>query len=171
MPPPLPRTLALAGGAVVALAIATGSPPAAAHEATAVEIALGTSNTTDREFTGVASVAWLPELRPLPGAVLRADVGVVFVDGRGHVAGRDLDGSVVVGHVGLRYERTGSGLTLGAGVGGQAGETDALSGDIQFITTAGWRWERFSLLVRHISNASLDAPNDGETMLMAGWRF
>ena len=107
----------------------------------------------------------------MSNAVLRADVGAVYVDGRGDVPGRDLGDSVVVAHAGLRYERTDNGLTLGAGVGTQSGETDALSGDVQFITTAGWRWERFSLLVRHISNASLHAPNDGETMLVAGWRF
>ncbi|WP_182822976.1 acyloxyacyl hydrolase [Luteimonas sp. MC1782] len=151
------------------LGLAPGLAPA--RESPDVEVALGASNTTDREFTAVASVAWLPELRRMSNAVLRAEAGAVLVDGRGHVVGRDLDESVVVGHVGLRYERTDNGLTLGAGVGGQAGETDALSGDVQFITTGGWRWERFSLLVRHISNASLDSPNDGETMLVAAWRF
>jgi hypothetical protein len=62
-------------------------------------------------------------------------------------------------------------LSLGAGIGAQAGETDALSGDPQFVTTLGWRWDRFSLLLRHISNASLHEPNDGETMLLAAWRF
>lgn len=158
-----PKTLA---GIIVA-----GLLVAAPVHAADVEVAVGMSNTTDREFTPAASVAWLPELRPMSNAVLRADVGAVYLDGRGHVAGRDLEDSVVVAHLGLRYERTDNGLTLGAGVGTQAGETDALSGDVQFITTAGWRWERFSLLVRHISNASLEAPNNGETMLMAGWRF
>lgn len=166
---PIHSSRALAGLVVALLGLAAG--PVAAREAADIEIALGASNTTDREFTPVASVAWLPELMLMPNAVLRADAGVVYVDGRGDVVGRDLSDGVVVGHVGLRYERTDNGLTLGAGVGGQAGETDALSGDVQFITTGGWRWERFSLLVRHISNASLNSPNDGETMLVAGWRF
>jgi hypothetical protein len=152
---------------VVAALLFLTAPAAAAD----VELALGASNTTDREFTRVGSLAWLPALRPMTDAVLRADVGAVYVDGRGEVAGRDLGDSVVVAHVGLRYERTDNGLTLGAGIGGQAGQTDALAGDVQFITTAGWRWERFSLLVRHISNASLKSPNNGETMLVAGWRF
>ena len=47
----------------------------------------------------------------------------------------------------------------------------ALSGSPQFISTLGWQWGRFSLLARHISNASLHQPNDGETMLQAAWRF
>ena len=152
-------------------ALALASTPLVASAETGIELAAGASTTTNREFTQVASVAWLPTLRPLENAVLRAELGVVHVDGRRPVAGRDLGDDVQVGYVGLRYERTDNGLTLGAAVGAQAGETDALSGDPQFVTTAGWRWDRFSLMVRHISNASLHSPNDGETMLVGAWRF
>lgn len=160
--------------AVLATALAALVPASMAlpaHAQANVEIAAGVSTTTDREFTRVASVAWLPELRRLDNAVLRADTGVVFVKGRGHLSGRDLADEVWVGFVGLRYERTDNGLSLGAAVGAQSGETDALSGDPQFITTAGWRWGNFSLHLRHISNASLHSPNDGETGLAAAWRF
>lgn len=152
--------------AMAALLLCLGTTPALA----AVDVAVGASVTQGRETTPVASVAWLPELRTLDRAILRADVGAIYFDGR-DVPGRDLSDAVVVGHVGLRYERTGSGLTLGAGIGAQAGETDALSGAPQFVTTLGWRWQRASLLVRHVSNASLHAPNEGETMLVAAWRF
>lgn len=164
---PFPRS-STGLAAAFALMLLAGSGPARAVD---VEVAAGVSNTTDHESTGVASVAWLPELRTLDRAVLRGEVGLVHVDGRGEVAGRDLSDSVQVGYLGLRYERTDSGLTLGAGIGAQSGETDALSGDPQFVTTAGWRWDRFSLLLRHISNASLHAPNNGKTMLVAAWRF
>lgn len=136
-----------------------------------VEVAAGASFTRNDEDTVVASVAWLPELRPLTNATLRWDIGAIWVDGRGDVPGFDLSDDVVVGHAGLRYERTDNGLTLGGGVGFQSGHTDALSGDPQFVTTVGWRWDRFSLLLRHISNASLHQPNDGETMLVGAWRF
>lgn len=159
---------ALAAG-LAALALALVALPAEA--ASNVEIAAGVSTTTDREFTRVASVAWLPELRRLDNAVLRVDTGLVHVEGRGQVAGRDLADDVWVGFVGLRYERTDNGLSLGAAVGAQSGETDALSGDPQFITTVGWRWGSFSLQLRHISNASLHSPNNGETGLAAAWRF
>ena len=147
------------------------SIPCPAHAASDIEVAAGVSTTTDREFTRVASVAWLPELRQLDNAVLRADTGLVFVDGRSPVRDRDLTDDVWVGYVGLRYERTDNGLSLGGAVGVQSGETDALSGDPQFITTVGWRWGSFSLHLRHISNASLHSPNDGETGLAAAWRF
>ena len=136
-----------------------------------VEPGVGASKTTGNEYTAVASVAWLPEVRALDNATLRADLGAVYVDGRDDVAGRDLSDGVVVAHAGLRYERTDNGLTLGAGIGAQSGETDALSGDPQFVTTLGWRWDRFSLLLRHISNGGLEDPNDGETMLVGAWRF
>ena len=136
-----------------------------------IEVAAGVSTTTDREFTRVASAAWLPQLRQLDKAVLRAEVGVVYVDGRGEVHNRDLADDVWVGFLGLRYERTDNGLTLGAAIGAQAGETDAISGDPQFVTTAGWRWDRFAVMLRHISNASLHSPNNGETGLVAAWRF
>ncbi|WP_243708023.1 acyloxyacyl hydrolase [Luteimonas arsenica] len=158
-------------GAGLAVVMLASAPLVPARAASDIEVAAGASTTTNREFTRVASVAWLPEVRSLDNAVLRAEVGAVYVNGRGDVRGRDLADDVWVGYAGLRYERTDNGLTLGAGVGAQSGETDALSGDPQFVTTAGWRWDRFSLLLRHISNASLHKPNDGETMLVAAWRF
>lgn len=154
-----------------AILFATLSLCGAPAMAQQVELAAGASQTTDNEDTPVAAVSWLPEIRALDNATLRADLGAVYVDGRGDVAGRDLSDAVVVVHAGLRYERTDNGLTLGAGIGAQSGETDALSGDPQFVTTVGWRWGRVSLLLRHISNAGLEDPNDGETMLLGAWRF
>ncbi|MDH5824911.1 acyloxyacyl hydrolase [Luteimonas sp. RD2P54] len=156
---------------LLSLALLAALPLLAPARAQAqVEVAAGASATRDNETTAVASVAWLPEFRPLSSAVLRWELGAIHVRGRDDTR-YDLEDEVTVAHAGLRYERTDNGLTLGFGVGAQAGETDALSGDPQFVTTAGWRWGRFSLLGRHISNASLDQPNDGETMLVAAWRF
>lgn len=137
-----------------------------------VEAGLGLSVTEDQETTAVAAAAWLPRLRDLDRATLRAELGVVYVAGRGsNTGGQDLADDVAVAYAGLRYERSDNGLILGGGIGAQAGETDALSGAPQFVTTLGWRWSRFSLLLRHISNAGLDDPNGGETMLLGNWRF
>ncbi|MBJ6983405.1 acyloxyacyl hydrolase [Luteimonas sp. MC1750] len=163
----LPCGSALRSG-VVALALAAAPLAAAGSD---IELAAGASTTTDREFTRTASIAWVPKLRDLDNAVLRAQTGLIYVDGRGPVTDRDLEDEVWVGYVGLRYERTDNGLTLGAAIGAQSGETDALSGDPQFVTSVGWRWDRFSLSVRHISNASLHSPNNGETALVGAWRF
>lgn len=131
----------------------------------------GVSVTKGSEATAVASAAWLPALRPLARGTLRAELGALYFDGRRGLPGRDLGDGVVVVHAGLRYDRGPTGLTLGSGVGVQSGTTDALSGAPQFVTTLGWRWTRVSLLLRHVSNASLRSPNDGETLASLGWRF
>lgn len=145
-------------------------PISAALAQSRLELGGGVSITRGNETTPAISAAWLPAWRTMDNAVLRWELGAIHVRGRDDTR-LDLDDDVTVAHAGLRYERTDNGLTLGFGIGAQAGETDALSGDPQFVSTAGWRWNRFSLLARHISNASLHQPNDGETMLMAAWRF
>lgn len=151
------------------LAIAAVVCPLQARAQSQVEVGAAVSFTRDYETTPVAALAWLPEWREFRGGVLRWEVGALHVRGRDDTA-YDLVDDVTVFHGGLRYERP-SGLTAGFGVGVQTGHTDALSGDPQFVSTIGWRWDRFSLLARHISNASIHQPNDGETMLQAAWRF
>ena len=150
---------------ILALVLLASAPLAMAQ----VEVAGGISTTRDSETTGVASVAWMPEWRQAYGGTLRWEIGAIYVHGRSgtHL---DLDEDVGVFHGGLRYDRP-NGFTAGFGAGLQVGETDALSGNPQFVSTVGWRWSRFSLLARHISNASIKQPNDGETMLLAAWRF
>ena len=133
------------------------------------EVGAGMSFTRGNEDTPVVSAAWLPRWREFRGGTLHWDVGALHVRGR---SGSDYDNGddVTVFHGGLRYERP-SGMVGGVAVGVQDGKTEALSGSPQFISTFGWRWGRFSLLARHISNASLHQPNDGETMLQGTWRF
>jgi len=156
-----PRRLA----ALVLASLCAWSATAAAQ----VEVGAGVSFTRDNEDTPVAAVAWLPQWREFRGGTLRWELGAMHVRGRSDSA-YDNGDDVTLVHGGLRYERP-SGLVAGFGAGVQTGKTEALSGDPQFISTFGWRWGRFSLLARHISNASLHQPNDGETMLQAAWRF
>ncbi|WP_052772778.1 acyloxyacyl hydrolase [Luteimonas sp. FCS-9] len=143
--------------------------PLAAQAASPIDVGLGASATRENETTAVATVAWLPEWRRTASGVLRWELGAIYVRGRDGTR-FDLDEDVGVVHGGARYERD-NGFTAGFGVGAQIGRTDALSGNPQFVSTIGWRWQRFSLLARHISNASIKQPNDGETMLVAAWRF
>lgn len=154
-----------AAALLLVLACAWGGTAAAQ-----VELGAGISATRDNETTPVAALAWLPEWRDFRSGVLRWEIGAMHVRGRSD-SDYDNGDDVTVLHGGLRYERSDNGLTAGFGVGVQSGHTDALSGDPQFISTIGWRWGRFSLLARHISNASLHQPNDGETMLQGAWRF
>ncbi|PBJ83824.1 hypothetical protein CMZ84_04910 [Lysobacteraceae bacterium NML93-0399] len=153
---------------LTAALLACATLPAAAQSAP-VEIGAGVSWTRENESTFVASAAWLPEWRRTENGVLRWDIGAVYVRGRDNTR-FDLAEDAGVIHGGARYERD-NGFVAGFGVGVQAGRTDALSGNPQFVSSIGWRWQRFGLLARHISNASIKQPNDGETMLVATWRF
>ena len=51
------------------------------------------------------------------------------------------------------------------------GRTPGLSGPLEFASTLGWQWNRFSIRVRHISNAGIHEPNRGETMALVGVNF
>jgi hypothetical protein len=51
------------------------------------------------------------------------------------------------------------------------GRTQALSSVYEFATMVGWQGRRFSVQLRHISNASLHEPNRGETMALVGVAF
>jgi len=150
---------------VAALAL---TPPVLAQSAP-VDIGVGASATRENETTLVATAAWLPEWRRTENGVLRWELGAVYVRGRDNTR-FDLSEDAGVFHGGARYERD-NGFVAGFGVGVQAGRTSALSGNPQFVSTVGWRWDHVSLLARHISNASIKQPNDGETMLVAVWRF
>ena len=161
----LPRVV-LCRFAVLLLPILCGVSAAAAAQ---VEVGAGVSLTRGNEDTPVAAVAWLPEWRGYRGGTLHWELGAMHLPGRSD-SDYDNGDDVTIVHGGLRYERP-SGLVAGFGVGVQDGWTEALSGDPQFISTLGWRWGRFSLLARHVSNASLHEPNDGETMLQGAWRF
>lgn len=146
-----------------------GAAAPALAQTSPVEIGVGLSATRENESTLVATAAWLPEWRATERGMLRWDLGAIHVRGRDNTR-FDLDEDVVVVHGGARYERD-NGFVAGFGVGVQSGRTDALSGNPQFVSSVGWRWARFSLLARHISNASIKQPNDGETMLVGTWRF
>jgi hypothetical protein len=151
---------------IACMLLALSALPAFAQQ---VEVGAGISFTRDNEDTPVFALAWLPEWREWKGGTVRWEFGAMHVRGRSHSHYDNFD-DVTVFHGGVRYERPG-GLVAGFGVGVQTGKTEALSGDPQFVSTLGWRWNRFSLLARHISNASIHQPNDGETMLQAAWRF
>ena len=53
----------------------------------------------------------------------------------------------------------------------QQGRTQALSSAYEFISTLGWRGDRFSVALRHVSNGGMHGPNRGETMLLVGVGF
>jgi hypothetical protein len=65
----------------------------------------------------------------------------------------------------------GRGLFLSVQPALQRGRTQALSGGYEFVSTLGWQGRRFSVQIRHVSNAGLHEPNRGETMALLGVGF
>lgn len=53
----------------------------------------------------------------------------------------------------------------------QTGRTMALSGALEFVSTLGWQGKRFSVQLRHVSDAGMHDPNRGETMVLIGVGF
>ncbi|MFC4727379.1 acyloxyacyl hydrolase [Coralloluteibacterium thermophilus] len=156
---------------VAALSLLLGFGLAAPASSQNFEIAGGVAKKHEGETTEVFSAHWLPELRRFGNGTLRADVAVYRVQGRDvrDTAWR-LSENVNVFGAGARWEHD-RGLLLGFAVGVQDGYTDALSGDPQFISQIGWRWNWLTLSVRHISNAGFESPNQGESFVMLGARF
>ncbi len=53
----------------------------------------------------------------------------------------------------------------------QSGRTLALSNGYEFVSTLGWQGKRFSVQLRHVSDAGLHGSNRGETMALVGVGF
>ena len=78
---------------------------------------------------------------------------------------------VVGGGLRLRHQRIAPRWFAEAQVMGSAPSTDELSGHIQFSTALGVTGTKWELSLRHLSNARLKQPNNGETMVLVGYRF
>ncbi len=99
---------------------------------------------------------------------LSIDATLMSIEGRPDT-GRDLHRDVQALAVGLRWRR--NGWLLGFSPALATARTDAISGTLQFLTTAGHEWRRVGLYLQHLSNASTNGDNIGETMLLVEWRF
>jgi hypothetical protein len=116
-----------------------------------IDVAGGTTEWADLHWQPTASVGWIGS-RNDPGDNLEHDVGLVGA--------------------GVRLVDWWRGAFLGFEVAYASPRTDALSSHEQFISSLGWRGDRYVLMVRHISNANLfGGRNLGETMVLAGFRF
>lgn len=97
---------------------------------------------------------------------------VGWIDSR-HIKTDDLDHSVFVAGGGARILTRNRHWFLGIQVAATSTRTNALSSRFEFIDSAGWQYRHFTVMVRHISNASIlgRGQNMGETMLLAGVRW
>lgn len=58
-----------------------------------------------------------------------------------------------------------------SGVAAASGDGEVLSGTFQFLTGIGYERDRWSVSVRHLSNAGLRGRNRGDTFLVATWAW
>lgn len=121
----------------------------------------------DSRRIGDSRVSWAP------------DVSVGWINGRdlaryrGNRYGTRDDVWLLAAGARLQYDAAGDGrgLFLSVQPALQRGRTQALSSGYEFVSTLGWQGRRFSLQLRHVSNAGLHSPNRGETMALVGIGF
>lgn len=146
--------------AALALVLAVAwTTPAVAE----VELAAGAALGNDNGMTWAGWASWLGQPREHARWHWRPEITGAAVGGRTTRGTRY--GSVPVAGAGLRVGIgdffAGGSLALALG----DHRTPELSTRHQFITTVGWRRERFAIAYRHISNGSTGRPNGGEDLL------
>lgn len=57
------------------------------------------------------------------------------------------------------------------GVSANSKNNDVLSGHVQFLSSLGWRYDRYTLSLRHMSNGSIHGQNRGETFVQLSVGF
>lgn len=160
--------VALALGCLLA-----ASPVAAVAAAVTVQAGASESGDDDREATPVLFARILRD-EPLGlGRRFEARPFAVagVVDGRDEPGERD---AVWLAGVGLRAtvaRRPEKHWFVESQVLLNHPDTSSLSGSLQFGHGVGYSFGRVEVMLKHISNARLTGPNDGETMLMLGYRL
>lgn len=93
----------------------------------------------------------------------------------GHIAGRDDPDqfqSPDVNFAAVSLRRQWSHWFLGFGVALIDGQSEVLSSAHQFVSTGGYRLnDRFSVALRHLSNANTRGRNRGENLLTINFQF
>jgi hypothetical protein len=138
---------------LLAALLALASQPANADW----RLGAGLADEIDGEHAGVGSIAWLSDARH-PWELL---VGYI---GRRHVSGADSVPNAFFGALSKRF--TARRWFISSGIAYVSVDNDVLSGRFQFLTGAGRAGKRWSLSLRHLSNAGTNGRNRGETFLL-----
>ena len=135
--------------------------PCGAH-AGDVELSLGVVNQIEDEANvGVATIAWVTDHEhPYEFLV-------------GQIQGREDDIAPTETFIAASKRLTWKRWYFGSGIALADTDKDnrTLSGPLQFLTAIGWSAERWSVSLRHLSNAGIEGRNHGETFLVVGFRF
>lgn len=138
---------------LLALLLATPAAPAWAGW----HLGLGMADEIDGKHTGLATVSWLSEQRH-PWEIM----GGYFAARRNH-ADPDVPDAIFVA---LSKRISGKHWFVSSGVAHVDEDNEVLSGHFQFLTGLGYARERWTVSLRHLSNASTNGRNRGETFLL-----
>lgn len=122
-----------------------------------VQLGAGVVDEIDGEATHLFTLSWLTDHKhPWEFAY-------------GHIVGRDNPGEFRTPDV--SYLAASKRITFGrwflsGGIAWTDEDNEVLSGHAQFLTGAGYRFDRWSLSLRHLSNANTKGRNRGETFLL-----
>jgi hypothetical protein len=153
---------------IVALLLSALAAPAGAAEPAEYRVALGAAKPHEQLWATTLSFGVERDWRPFHGGRLSWDGMLIAFDRReGEGGAAELDRSVLMAAGGLRWRR--GGFIKGFAVGLATPRTAAISGPLQFVTTLGYGWTPWAVLVQHVSNAGFTGRNHGETMLMLEW--
>ena len=148
---------------VLAAVLAFAAPFASARDGRSFEAGIGYADEIEGESSYVATLGWLSDHAHPYELVL------------GHIAERDggddafeTPSATFIGASKRLYWRR---WFASVGVALTDVENDVLSSTGQFMTGAGFTADRWTISVRHLSNADTGGRNRGETFVLFAFRF
>lgn len=129
------------------------------------EIGLGVLDEIDDHGAETATLGWYPRDGEWPLEIMV-----------GHMTSRSPTpttlGSPSVNFVSFSLQRQFTpGWFLGFGVAAIDDQSEVLSSTHQFLSSAGYRFGKFSLVLRHMSNGNTGGRNRGENLLTLNYSF
>lgn len=148
--------------AVTRILLAAVALLAARPVAAGVELGLGPVDEIDGEGAWIATVSWLTDQQHPWEYML------------GVIGSRDMTLSGPtddVGFVSVSKRLTWRGWFAQGGIAWADSDNEILSNNFQFQTAAGYDFGRFSVSLRHLSNANTGGRNRGETWALLQYGF
>lgn len=132
---------------------------AASARAAGWEIGGGYADQIDGEASWLATVAYVTSEQRFPWEFMLG-----YIDGRTEAnPGSRADQGFAA--LSKRWQPVNHAF-VSVGMAANSDDNDVLSGHIQFMSTLGIRFDRFSVSVRHLSNAGITGNNHGETFFL-----
>jgi len=141
-------------GAVLAVSLILAGPAHAGWE-----LGVGGTQKIDGEETWLATVSYVTPQQRFPWELMAG-----YINGRGAIDSGVVPDQYFVG-ISKRYNFVDN-FYASFGVAFNDRDTDVLSGHVQFQSALGWHYRRVGLSIRHLSNASIEGRNRGETFVL-----